>query len=136
MMTADKKLHLLPQCQASIDKNITSNPKESIKGINEIANSMIQKTSSCSSFVPGSFGRTTLVLTEEQAKREVGYLHKNMTEAQHASLAGLTSDKLICPLLDNPFMVEHTKKERERRGLDRVSRMRSNYSPINETTKI
>lgn len=132
-MPSDEKLYLLQLSQSSIDRNITSKPSESLKGINDIADDLTLIGSKC----PGHWHSIgTLTLTPEQAEREVGYLHKNTTPEQRASLAGLTGADIVCPLLRNPAYLEHVRKTRIERSLDRVSRMRSDYKPVSETNKL
>ena len=135
-MSSDEKLYLLHLSRSSIDRNITSKPSESLKGINAIADDLSAQPL-ISSKCPGHWHSIgTRTLTPEQAEREVGYLHKSTTPEQRESLSGLTSDDLICPLLRNPAYLEYVRKTRVERGLDRVSRMRSDYKPVSETNKL
>lgn len=135
-MPSDEKLYLLHLPQSSIDRNITSRPSESLKGINAIADDLSTQPL-ISSKCPGHWHSIgTRTLTPEQAEREVGYLHKNTTPEQRASLAGLTGADTVCPLLRNPAYLDHVRKTRIERGLDRVSRMRSDYKPVSETNKL
>lgn len=135
-MPSDEKLYLLHLPQYVIDKNITEDPKQSIKGVQAIVDNLSSQPM-LSSRIPGNWNSIgTRVLDADQAQREVGYLVKNMTPEQRDSLSDLTASDIVCPLLKNRDYVKHVQAERQRLGLERVSRMRSNYSPVSETDKI
>lgn len=107
-----------------------------IKAFNELCESLLLRPL-FSSRMRGSWNRNEVrKLGKKESKAEVGWLWKNINEDNMSRLSRLTHDQLTHDYYNCHQYVEYVKEERRKRGLDRVSRMRSSYEPISLTKDI
>jgi hypothetical protein len=75
------------------------------------------------------------ILSSEEAAREVGWLYKNTNVEQRQLIAGVDIQAMAHPW-DSPAHRQHVMDTRSVLGKTRISRMRSQYSPVSDTSKL
>jgi hypothetical protein len=101
-----------------------------IKGFNELCENLLLRPL-ISSKMRGSWDRSECrKIEKKESKQEVGWLYRNISEHDRCRLSLLNSGHLTHEFYNSRWYLEHVNEERLKRGLARISRMRSDYRPI------